>query len=150
MAIKILDLSDQIGQTNIFNLPPEALPLLDGFEFHILRSGQKIHKSQVTVLSPTSFQLNFIPKKDRDVIEVLYENTQASLSINCGGITNHILPIKGKIIDQQTINGQVINEQSIQGCIEALSQIDGEIARLVDIQASVISEQEIFGVVEKC
>ncbi len=151
MTIQLLDLTEQVdGITDIFVLPTEALQLLDGLDFHVLRSGQKIHKSQVTVLSPTSFQLNFIPKKDRDVIEVLYDDVSASLTINCGGITNHILPIKGEIIDGLTINGALQQEITVQGCIPFLGQIDGNLVHLVELQASAVSEQQIFGVVDKC
>ena len=150
MAVRILDLSDQIGQTNTFGLPPEALPLLEGFAFHILRNGQKIHPSQVTVLSPSSFQLNFTPKKDRDVIEVMYEDAMAALTINCGNISNHILPIKAKIIDQQTVHGQVIAVQGASACINTLQAIDAEAARAFEVQASAVTEQAVFATVKRC
>ena len=148
MTLKIVE-PIQI-HSNIFELPPDALPLLDGLSFHVLRNGQKLHASQVTKLSPTSFALNFEPNENRDVIEVLYDDISASLTINCGGITNNILPIKGKIIDAMSINGQVQQEVSVQGYIPFLSQIDGRIANAVTIQASAIPEDEIFGVVNTC
>lgn len=153
MSFQIVNIpQEQIdGITDTFTLPSGEPELLEDTVFHPIRNGQIIHDCHLTVLSPTTFKLDFVPKKDRDSISVAFENINANLVINCGGeITNHILPIKGKIIDQESICGQVIDTDCIEAFVSLANEIDAQVCVLLEAQASAITEEEIFTTVEKC
>jgi hypothetical protein len=152
MALRHISISDQIPTIKVngqFTLPENVL---EGTEVLLLLNGSGVHTLDVTMTSQTEGTIACYDTDlfDDDELEVVFDNEKANLTINCGPISNHILPIKAQIINYEEANGQIINGSSINACVDTLNEIDAEVANLFYLQAKAVNEQEIFAIIEKC
>lgn len=80
MAVVNEDLTSQVdGITSTFSV--SGTPKASGFPFVVFQNGQKIHPSEVTELTSTSFTLAFVPIVGEN-IEVQYQDNISTATIN--------------------------------------------------------------------
>ena len=72
MTFQKEDLTGQVdGLATIFNIL--GSPKKEGFPFEVWQNGQKVHVSEITELSSTSFSTSFTPASG-DNLETIYQD----------------------------------------------------------------------------